>query len=522
MESSPDEFRGSSPPALPQMPTPSRDPEYSGDLEMGDSDLESTPSQARIKPANAASAKSTFDLSSDPITSADFHPNFRPHSGQAAATLLCHTKRPISKRQLQLPTNFHPAKEPRLSSSTSCKSARDAILQARDLLVEAYSLTDSRDEQSKLLDLLEVFREFTEKGALSKASSIITSQIAHLETATRSIENKTRALAQVSVSATNTSKSTEPKLLPATKIPSAQNPTYASIASENAHAPSQPTEWSLVGPKKPTKSPKSATKVTNSRRLILVQSPTGSSSNSFSPLALRNAFNKAFSDKGITGPVVTSVTRSLGGNLVVTTTSAFTADFLLEKRPIWGSLIPFKSAQKDEAWHKVVLHGIPTADFNTPDGMALIKDEITTFNHGFTPIGTPYWLSSAENRANKRAGSVAVAFATEEEATRAIRHRLYVAGISVRVERLYTAAPTAQCYKCQGFGHLEQYCKNSPKCRFCSEHHATKLHACNNCNTKGAKCCHLAPKCANCSQAHTADSKACEVLLAIKSKSVIH
>ena len=74
--------------------------------------------------------------------------------------------------------------------------------------------------------------------------------------------------------------------------------------------------------------------------------------------------------------------------------------------------------------------------------MELVIDEIKTFNKGLTPIGTPYWLLSPEKRANQRAGSVVVAFATAEEASRAIRHRLYIAGISARVEKLYSTAST--------------------------------------------------------------------------------
>ena len=74
------------------------------------------------------------------------------------------------------------------------------------------------------------------------------------------------------------------------------------------------------------------------------------------------------------------MSRSLGQNIVVTTTSFFSANFLLEKQLIWEHIIPFKTAQKDEPWHKVVLHGISTADFNTPDGMALVIKEIKTFN----------------------------------------------------------------------------------------------------------------------------------------------
>ena len=53
--------------------------------------------------------------------------------------------------------------------------------------------------------------------------------------------------------------------------------------------------------------------------------------------------------------------------------------------------------------------------------MDLIKDEIRTFNKGLNPVGTPYWLTPANKRPHQLAGSVVVAFATLEEANKAIR-----------------------------------------------------------------------------------------------------
>lgn len=405
----------------------------------------------------------------------------------------------------------HINKEPRIFN-TLPDSARTAILQARDLIVQAYTLTKSREEQSKLLDLLEVFREFTEKGRIQNASSIIASQVANLETATQQIEKKARDLAKTSARA---SESTTRSTSRSTSSPSTGS--FASIAAKGASTAAT-QEWTTTGQlKATTKAPEKAKPVSKANRLILVKTSTGTST-SFSPLATRNALNKAFAEKGIKGPVVTSVTKSLGQNLVVTSTSPFTADFLLEKQAIWQHLIAFKSAQKDEPWHKVVLHGIPIADFNTQEGMELVKDEIKTFNKGLNPIGTPYWLTSAERRLNQQGGSVVVAFATETEANRAIQNRLYIAGISVRVEKLYSTAPTTQCAKCQGYGHLDSYCRKAAICRLCSENHATIQHYCSICKTKGSKCPHLEPKCYNCKEPHTADTKKCEVLIAIKNK----
>ena len=74
--------------------------------------------------------------------------------------------------------------------------------------------------------------------------------------------------------------------------------------------------------------------------------------------------------------------------------------------------------------------------------MALIIKEIKTFNKGLTLIGTPYWLTSALNRKNQLAGSIAVSFPTEEQANRAIKNRLYIAGISVLVRKHVSIAST--------------------------------------------------------------------------------
>lgn len=85
---------------------------------------------------------------------------------------------------------------------------------------------------------------------------------------------------------------------------------------------------------------------------------------------------------------------------MLTTTPDYNADFLLEHRAIWETITPFSLAQKDQPWYKVVLYGIPIAEFNNgPSSIDLIKEEITTFNKGYTPIGNPYWLTSADKRA---------------------------------------------------------------------------------------------------------------------------
>ena len=120
--------------------------------------------------------------------------------------------------------------------------------------------------------------------------------------------------------------------------------------------------------------------------------------------------------------------------------------------------------QKDEPWFKVIAHGIPLADSDDEDGMEMIKFEIKTFNKGLTSIGMPHWISTRENYQIKQAGSVAIAFATKLEAEKAIRNRLYIAGIRSRVTKFYNVAPTTQHNKRQAFGHVESYCRRYAAC----------------------------------------------------------
>ena len=215
--------------------------------------------------------------------------------------------------------------------------------------------------------------------------------------------------------------------------------------------------------------------------------------------------------------------KSKNNNIVLTTTKDTGSDYLLEHKAKWTHLLPSTSISKDESWAKVVVHGIPLSVFNNEQGMDLMKEEISTFNQtlNLNVKGTPYWLTSKDRRQTQNAGSVVVAFATEAEANRAISNRLFIAGISVRVEKLLTVSPTFQCSRCQGFGHLEQKCKRPVACRICAKEHHTKEHSCPTCQETQTHCQHCPVKCHNCKGDHAANSRSCSILQGIaKSKSL--
>jgi hypothetical protein len=70
------------------------------------------------------------------------------------------------------------------------------ILETRDLLIKTTSLTKEYDKQTRLLDLIKIFREYAEKGKVLKTSNIIVLQITSLENTTRRMESKAKELAQ--------------------------------------------------------------------------------------------------------------------------------------------------------------------------------------------------------------------------------------------------------------------------------------------------------------------------------------
>ncbi|CAJ2645491.1 unnamed protein product [Trifolium pratense] len=372
---------------------------------------------------------------------------------------------------------------------TAPKTTKEAILQARDLLVMGYGLANDRIEQERLLDLLEIFREYTEQGILSKASKIIASQVTNLEIATKQIQNKARDLKKMVTHVvpnmpTNSSQKKQSDNYTQQMQPSRS---MASVASKGAFKSNTPQDWMVVGntannlKKDNINTNQSKPKSKSIRRIILMQQPgTETEAN---PLLARNTINSAFTAKGIKGLVVNVVAKTKN-NISVTTTEDYSADFFLEEKEVWERIIPHTSAQKDVPWYKVVAHGIPLAAFPNENGMEMIKNEVSTFTKGLNPIGMPHWISTKENRQVKKAGSVAIAFATEAEANKAIRNRLYIAGISVRVTKFFSVAPTTQCDNCQAFGHLSSYCRKQPRCGLCGDRHSTQQHHCNACQAK--------------------------------------
>ncbi len=506
-----DPLGGSDPPespinhdSLPHLPsTPGNQSNI--DSEMDDIDTPRAITIARGSP---------FDFSSDPLNSTDFQPQQGSQNRKRGPSSLIDNRIDKNPRIDFEFTSNQPTTDPGLQ----------LILEARDLLVRAYTLTSNRGKQARLLDLLEVFREYTEHGRIRNTTTILASQVANLEQATRKIEkqasntsntgntsNNSNTWSKVAKSGIPTSNSAKPQTWQISS--SNRNRTKASKVTSTSSK-----ETINIG----INSGKG--KLALTRRGTLLQARNVQAT-LFSSIATRNLLNTAFKESGIQELVVSMVSLSIRGNLVVTTTPSFDIDFLIKNEGIVRKALPLLTLiKKGEPWYKVAIHGIPIREFTTTEGKLdseLVAEEIRTFNKGLTPIGQSYWATPSSKRESGlvATGTIIVAFPTEKQAKEAISNRLYIAGISAKVAKHLATPPTFQCTKCSGFGHAESLCKRKLNCLYCASNHSSKNHVCNTCNKSGIKCKHTTIKCVNCnSTTHSADSKLCEVYLAIKNK----
>jgi len=391
------------------------------------------------------------------------------------------------------------------------RTIQEGLQMMLTILVKTLPLAKpSSSEQNNLLQLQDNIRDYSATGSIvNKANAMLASHLADCNKATKELSKVCRTLgsqAQQLTTKTASQRAATPAQGPPpspAKTPS-KPATYAAMASKGLPPTQgwQTATYKKTSPKPPSKSP------LKDRQIVLLREV----STPIDSLALRNAFNQAFKDRGVDKPAVSSVQLSNKGNIVVTGMPDFPAKFLLEKKAAWQSLLTFTKAIPCRSWCKVAVHGLPTNI-----SLDLLPQEIKTFNKGLKPVGRPYWLSSQEKRASKSAGSACIAFETEEDALTAIKDRLFAFGISLRVEKLHSCSPTTQCTNCQQFGHAADRCRNKVACSICSRNHPTANHRCNHCPAKGRKCIHSTLQCANCKQAHTSDDSQCEALQALQS-----
>ena len=183
-------------------------------------------------------------------------------------------------------------------------------------------------------------------------------------------------------------------------------------------------------------------------------------------MRLRDQINREFQKElklSATELVLAAIVKSYKQkNIVLMTMSNYNADFLIQHQNIWQKSFKFAGLLQDKTWHKIVAHGIPTEIFNFSKGLDLLKEEIKIFN-GIDPVAVN-WLSSSQNREQKKHASIVIAFDNKASAQKALKNQLLIAGITAKTAIFEEKEATKQCLKCQKFGHITSSCKNIVVC----------------------------------------------------------
>lgn len=442
------------PSSSPPLP-PTKDPSTSNlpTIKSSNWNVKNTlPSSSHSKPSNSKGKGIAQDteLSSDPISAAlsageNFFtpPHFNIKKRTANTTTLPSSQ---TTKYLRMPTS---------SSSQASKSPKEAVLAARDLLVEAYTLTTDRLEQNKLLNLLEVFRNYTETGRIDPSlapSNNPTSSPSYSEKLKAGLQHQTQ----------------ESKSRAATGSKKATNIQPNNIVPKNSTSQKQLEAKQRAG------------------NIITLVAIRGSNLPDYNAISIRDEFNKAMGKKAIS-----RVHTSMRNNLVLTCFESNPTE-LLENEQKWKYIFqdwPIDQAQRVNLWPKLIVHGVPAAlDISSFQG------EVEQYNTSIKVNGQPRWLAGTPT---SKASSVVFSVASDEEKSRLLKSGILIGGMLLKVVNYRPYTPKTQCKKCLGYGHDPIFCKKAPLCAICSGSHLTTEHSCGRCNASDF-CPHYSKQCVNC------------------------
>ena len=361
------------------------------------------------------------------------------------------------------------------------------LAETMDQQIESYNkLLDDHHLIRTTLDALQQYLEVVQTRHI-KDTSDLKDQIATLTTHIERLEEKP---------VTTTTTTPAPPQRPIAPLPTT---TWAQKAARAASA-TTPT---------PSANKKATPLVLTKRdRTIVIERDGTALPDNTNNLTIRDAINSA-----IKKPLIATIEFTTNHNIhLITRNNTPATSVLKSHRPaieqaIRATIPAATGLRKDEIWHKVIIHGIPTtSSFST------VQSEVQDFNPGTHLPRPPRWLTTEAQRSQKSASTMVLTIAGKEAADKAISSGLSLFGKKFKVQKYLTFGPDTQCSKCLAFGHHTTRCANPTHCTFCAGDHPAYLHTCgrSDCPTKGKPCLHTTLKCSNCGDNHQADSEECQ------------
>lgn len=199
---------------------------------------------------------------------------------------------------------------------------------------------------------------------------------------------------------------------------------------------------------------------------------------------------------------------SIARNMVLTTGLHDTNSDLVDYLDLIETTLSFIGPAKATAttpWSKFLLHGVPTHL-----QLETIRRDVEAYCNGHKLGQTPRWLAKEENRRDKEASTIVLAFLGAVTLTDLGGKSIRVGNRTCNLSRYIQFGPQTQCLHCQGFGHPKEFCTAGPICAVCAENHETAKHQCpQNVCKGGYMCTHGNMKCTNCQAPHRASNRNC-------------
>lgn len=181
---------------------------------------------------------------------------------------------------------------------------------------------------------------------------------------------------------------------------------------------------------------------------------------------------------------------------VLTPTSREAA--LLRTNDGWVNRVFEGARTRGEDWHPVKIDDVVKAAVIKEDGHTIKEGFSEAFcsENGVSGVLKAVWLS----KGNKLAGSIAVFFASADEARHVIEHRLVKVGGQIAFAGEFHRIPRPiRCYNCNRYGHYQSRCVHDTTCGNCSRDHRTD------------SCVATEKKCPACGDAHAVTDPGCPV-----------
>lgn len=435
--------------------------------------------------------------SSDPITAMDFcvGKNFSNQPDLSGKSRKRGLSPESNTQTIKQDTKF--LKLAKFSNEEEKILANGKIRAARDLLMQACGLVKDTESQTRLLDLIEIFREYTEKGNFDRHTRIFDKDA---PTGAKTMDFHDRPTPKIDNP--TPSRDNPQSALPRSYAKAAASAPFTSPASPRDTTKIQKTSGTTL---KPVTTPTENTRLAqNPDKILTIVLNKGCQLPKYNPITIRDTINKLVNKKAIA-----RVHTSPRQNIVLTCMDSDTEELLI-KIEIWIKAFdgwPVQGAQRVNNWPKLVVHGVPAAI-----NMEEFKTEVEDYNNIVNIQGNPRWLAGPPK---KQHGSVVFSVQNEEVKSKLKKTGILVGALLLKVVN-YQDSSKSQCRRCLKYGHATTLCKRQERCAICAEAHLTADHLCTECKASGP-CSHIPVKCANCkASTHTAfDRKQCDFYQAL-------